>query len=87
MAAEVISLDQIRARRLPVIYVPPAKPSMQPQERIVAAADLSMADKIERWAAGFVDDLMRFNSSLKPLDRRDIMRVVAIIDKRNGGPS
>ena len=79
-ALTIVSLEQVRARRLPVPYVPPAQPSILPQERMVAAADLSMADKAERWASSLVDDLMRFNRALTAPQRRDLMRVIAIID-------
>lgn len=73
--AEIISLEQVRSRRLPVPYVPPR----HPEEKIRAAADLHLADGVLAAMEEIVSRLQISQRPLEPKERASLMRASAAL--------
>jgi hypothetical protein len=80
--AQVISLDQVRARRLPVPYYPPR----HPEETIRAAADLHLADGLLATVEELVSRLLISQRPLEPKERARLMRASAAMLAQPEGP-
>jgi hypothetical protein len=84
MSGEIVSLDQIRARRLPVPYAAPIDPRHRapfrhPEEAIRAAADLHMADGLLAVVEELVSRLQISQRPLEPKERARLMRASAAL--------
>lgn len=73
--AEIVFLEQVRARRLPVPYVP----SRLPEETIRAAADLHLADGVLAVMEELVSRLQISQQPLEPKQRASLMRASAAL--------
>jgi hypothetical protein len=82
MPADIISLEHVRARRMPVPYVPPR----HPEERIRAAADLHLADGILAVMEELVSRLQINQQPLEPRERASLMRASAALLGQPEGP-
>jgi hypothetical protein len=71
---EIVVLDQVRARRMPV---PVAAPN--PQEQIRVAADLWIADSIRSAGEILVQRLMESRTPLLPRERATAMKAAAVL--------
>jgi hypothetical protein len=74
---ELIDLDQVRARRLPVpvpMCIPAHRP--RPEETIRQAADTHMVDKVLAFVESKME--MTLHRPLEPRDRVTIMRMLAL---------
>jgi hypothetical protein len=81
MSGEVISLDQVRARRLPVpvAHYETLKPARHPQEKIVAAGDVWLVDSVLDAAEQLMGRLLRTNEPLEQSERARVMRASAAL--------
>jgi hypothetical protein len=78
VSAEVVSLEQVRARRLPVPFLPPARQD-PPQAMIRAAGDLWLAESVRLVGEELVNRITRTNAPLLPDERAALMRASAAL--------
>jgi hypothetical protein len=89
--AQIISLEQVRARRLPVPYMAPAglgprQPFHHPEEAIRAAADLHLADGLLAVVEELVSRLQISQRPMEPQERARLMRASAAMLAQPEGP-
>jgi hypothetical protein len=89
--AQIISLDQVRARRLPVLYVAPADPrprqaAQLPQEKIILGGDEWLIDSILAAAENLMARLQRTRRPLEKDERARVMRASAALRTQPEGP-
>jgi hypothetical protein len=78
--SEIISLDAVRARRLPVILPHPAASRPVPAESMLrASADMWLADSVREAAQEIVNHITRTNAPLEPNERAALMRASAAL--------
>ena len=81
MTAELIQLDSVRARRLPVpvAHYEALKPARHPQELITAASDRWLVDTVLEAAEQLMGRLLRTNVPLEPGERARVRRASAAL--------
>jgi hypothetical protein len=76
---ELVSLEVVRARRLPVPLREPIDDPYPPQAMIRAAADLWLVDSIRDVADQLLNHITRTNAPLDPKVRASVMRASAAL--------
>lgn len=86
--ADIVSLEQVRARRLPVpaAHYAALKPKQTPQEMIVAAGDRWLVDSVLAAAEQLMARLQSTDETLKPEERARWMRASAAVRSQPEGP-
>jgi hypothetical protein len=86
--ADVISLDQVRARRLPIPNVAPQprQPVQLPQEKIILGGDEWLVDSILAAAENLMARLQRTRRPLAKDERERVMRASAPLRSQPEGP-
>ena len=81
MTAELIQLDSVRARRLPVpvAHYEALKPARHPQELITAASDRWLVDTVLEAAEQLMGRLLRTDAPLEPGERAKVRRASAAL--------